>query len=115
MTTPGVSRTRTLAVLLILLAVLVKALVAARLELFGDEAFYWVSSRRPAFWIVPRPGLLPPLTPMLVTAGVALFGSTTFGVRAAFLLIGLALPFVVYRIALGVATFILLGAGVLSA
>jgi 4-amino-4-deoxy-L-arabinose transferase-like glycosyltransferase len=90
---------RTLALAGTLLAFALKAAVAARLDLFGDEAFYWVSSQRPVFWIVPGPGLLPPVTPMMVAAGVSLFGHTTLGVRFAFLLVGLALPFVIYRIA----------------
>lgn len=87
-------RARTLTLVGLAIAVAAKVAVAARLDLFCDEAFYWVSGQRPAIGYVDHP----PITALLVRGGNELFGNTLFGVRFSFLLIGLALPLVVYRL-----------------
>lgn len=68
-----------------------KAWLAWQLPLFGDESFYWLESRHPAFGYSDVPGL----TPWLVALGRSLGGDTPFGVRWPFLLLGTALPLLV--------------------
>lgn len=75
--------------------VVAKGFVAADLDLFGDEAFYWQCSGRPAPCYVDHP----PMTAMLVRAGCALFGDTTFGVRFWFLVLGALVPLGVLAVA----------------
>lgn len=72
-------------------AFLVKCWLAARLPLFGDEAFYWLESSSLALAYTDVPGL----TPWLIALGTALFGDTVWGVRAPFLMIGGLLPVLV--------------------
>jgi len=79
----------------ILLVVALKFAVAGHYDLFGDEAFYWASSRHPAIGYVDHP----PLTALLVRFGTGLFGRTVFGVRFALLLIGAAVPFAMLSLA----------------
>ena len=86
---------RTAVCLGILLIVALKFAAAGRFDLFGDEAFYWASSQRPAIGYVDHP----PLTAMLVRLGTELVGHTVFGVRFAFLLIGVAVPFAMLALA----------------
>lgn len=76
---------------LVATALAVKAWLAARLPLFGDEAFYWLESTQPAWAYTDVPGL----TPWLVALGTSVFGHTPLGVRAPFLLIGGALPWLI--------------------
>ena len=83
-----VSLTRAQFNALLVAAFLVKCWLAARLPLFGDEAFYWLESSAPALAYTDVPGL----TPWLIALGTALFGDTVWGVRAPFLLIGGLLP-----------------------
>jgi hypothetical protein len=72
-----------------LLSTLVRALLAARLELFQDEALYWYLGVRNAMSFSPHP----PGTALLARLGTALFGRTEFGVRAANVVLGgLVLP-----------------------
>ena len=71
----------------------VKAWFAATLDLFGDGAFYWLEARNLAFAYSD----LPPATALVIRAGVELFGDTPFGVRAWFLIVAAAPPFVIYR------------------
>ncbi len=73
-----------------------KCLVAARLDLFGDEAFYWQCGQRPAIAYADHP----PVTAMLTRLGTELAGDTPLGTRLAFLLLGALLPAAVYRLAL---------------
>lgn len=75
-------------VVLVFVVLAAKAWLAARLPLFGDEAFYWLESGQPA-WAYTD---VPALTPWLVALGTAVFGDTPFGVRAPFLLLGALLP-----------------------
>ena len=72
-----------------------KLLLAWRLPVFVDEAFYAWESRHPA-WAYSD---LPALTAWLAHAGLALFGHHALALRLPFLALGAALPFVVLRIA----------------
>jgi 4-amino-4-deoxy-L-arabinose transferase-like glycosyltransferase len=82
-----------IALFLVLLAL--RVLAAARLELFGDEAFYWMCGQR----LAPAYADHPFLTALLVRGGTELLGDTTLGVRLLFLLCGALLPFAVYALA----------------
>ena len=72
-----------------------KLVLASRLDLFGDEAFYRWESRHPALGYSDVPGL----TPWLIRLGTDLGGSSPLGIRWAFLVIGALLPWLVYRLA----------------
>ncbi len=74
---------------------LAKLALAGKLDLFGDEAFYWLEGRHPALAYSD----LPPLTAWLIRAGTELLGDVTLGVRALALVAGSALPWLVYRLA----------------
>jgi hypothetical protein len=76
------------------LLALVKLALAWTLPLFGDEAFYWWESQRPA-WSYSD---LPPLTAWMVSLGAALVPGE-LGVRLPFWLLGLALPWQLVAIA----------------
>lgn len=71
---------------------LAKAWLAWRLPLFGDEAFYWLESRHLDWGYSDVPGL----TPWLVALGTATVGESPFGVRLPTLLLGLAIPLLVF-------------------
>jgi 4-amino-4-deoxy-L-arabinose transferase-like glycosyltransferase len=73
----------------------IKLGVAATLSPFGDEAFYWQESLRPAWGYSD----LPPLTAWLVRLGEAVAGHGLLGMRWPFLLIGAALPWLVVAFA----------------
>jgi 4-amino-4-deoxy-L-arabinose transferase-like glycosyltransferase len=72
-----------------------KVTLAARLDLFGDEAFYWACSRRLDLAYSDHPFM----TALLVRGGTALLGDTTLGVRLPFLLCGALLVPVTYAFA----------------
>ena len=74
---------------------LLKLIVAARLPLFVDEAFYWQEGHHPAAAYSDLPGL----TAWLCRLGVALGGEHAFALRAPFLLIAALVPLLVVRIA----------------
>lgn len=80
--------------LLWLIVTAIKLLVAARLPLFVDEAFYWQESRHPAWAYSDLPGM----TAWLVRMGVAIGGNHVLAVRAPFLLIGALLPWLLARV-----------------
>jgi 4-amino-4-deoxy-L-arabinose transferase-like glycosyltransferase len=83
-------------VLVLALALLIaKAVAAARLGLFGDEAFYWQCAQRLDWAYADHPFM----TAGLVRVGTLLFGDTTFGVRAAFLALGALIPWLLWRLA----------------
>jgi hypothetical protein len=58
--------------------------LASTLPLFGDEAFYWLESRRLAWAHDDVPGM----TPWLIAAGTALVGDSRLGVRLPFVALG---------------------------
>ena len=76
--------------------VLVRLLVAARLPLFVDEAFYWQESRHLSWAYSDLPGL----TAWTIRLGGALFGDGVLAARAPFLVVSAALPWLVVRIAM---------------
>lgn len=76
--------------------VLARVLVAARLPLFVDEAFYWQEGRHLAWAYSDLPGL----TAWTIRLGGALFGDGVLAARALFLLVSALLPWLVVRIAL---------------
>jgi 4-amino-4-deoxy-L-arabinose transferase-like glycosyltransferase len=71
-----------------------KLLVAARLPLFVDEAFYWQEGRHLAAAYSDLPGL----TAWLTRLGTAVAGDHALGLRLPFLAIAAALPWLVVRI-----------------
>jgi 4-amino-4-deoxy-L-arabinose transferase-like glycosyltransferase len=72
-----------------------KVWIACTLAPFVDEAFYWQESRHPAWGYSD----LPPLTAWLIRAGEAVAGHGVLGMRWPFLLIGAALPWLVWLLA----------------
>lgn len=73
---------------------LLKAVVAARLPLFVDEAFYWQESRHLAWAYSDLPGL----TAWLIRLGTTVFGEGTLALRMPFLLLAALAPWLVVRI-----------------
>jgi len=71
----------------------VKLLIAARLPLFVDEAFYWQEGQHPAAAYSDLPGL----TAWLTRLGTAL-GEGTFALRLPFLLTGAAVPLLMVHV-----------------
>ena len=61
----------------------IKLMVAARLPVFVDEAFYWLEGQH----LAPAYSDLPGLTAWLARLGVTLGGDTALGLRLPFLLI----------------------------
>ena len=78
-----------------LFSAIVKFLLAWRLPLFVDEAFYVWESRHLAWAYSDLPGL----TAWLIRAGTTLGGQAELAVRLPFLLIGASLPWWVVRLA----------------
>jgi 4-amino-4-deoxy-L-arabinose transferase-like glycosyltransferase len=76
------------------LLLLAKIVLAAWLPLFVDEAFYWQEGQHLAWAYSDLPGL----TAWMTRLGVALGGNTTLALRAPFLLVAAALPWLVVRI-----------------
>jgi 4-amino-4-deoxy-L-arabinose transferase-like glycosyltransferase len=83
---------RALLVSVVLVMAVLKAWLAWRLPLFGDEAFYWLESRHPALGYSD----VPPLGPWLIALGGLVLPDTVFGVRWPALLLGLSLPLWVF-------------------
>ncbi|GHD70099.1 membrane protein [Luteimonas padinae] len=73
---------------------LLKAVVAARLPLFVDEAFYWQESRHLAWAYSDLPGL----TAWLIRIGTTVFGEGTLALRMPFLLLASLVPWLVVRV-----------------
>ena len=77
------------------LLLLAKAVLAASMPLFGDEAFYAWEAVHPAWAYSDLPGG----TAAAIALGTTLAGDTGFGVRLLFLLAGAAWPWLVVRTA----------------
>jgi 4-amino-4-deoxy-L-arabinose transferase-like glycosyltransferase len=84
----GLARWRAAFVTFFLCLLGVKLVLAARLQPFGDEAFYWQESRHLAWGYSD----LPPLTAWLIRLGEIVTGHGVLGMRWPFLLMGSALP-----------------------
>jgi 4-amino-4-deoxy-L-arabinose transferase-like glycosyltransferase len=65
-------------VILVLAMVVLRCLVASRIDLETDEAYYWLWSRRLAESYFDHP----PMIAYLIRLGTALFGDTPFGIRS---------------------------------
>ena len=76
-----------------LLVFAIKLVVAARLPLFVDEAFYWQESRHLAWAYSDLPGL----SAWLARIGDAIAPGNVLALRLPFLLIGAAVPWLVAR------------------
>ncbi|HRN61888.1 MAG TPA: glycosyltransferase family 39 protein [Luteimonas sp.] len=87
---------RTTFVALWLAIALVKLLIAARLPLFVDEAFYWQEGRHLAWAYSDLPGL----TAWTIRLGGELFGDSVLALRSLFLLVSALLPWLVVRMAM---------------
>lgn len=74
----------------------IKLLLAQQLDLYSDEVFYWLESTH----LAPAYSDLPFMTSLLVWLGSALQSGSTLAVRSLFLLLGTAIPFLVYWLAL---------------
>lgn len=74
------------------LIIALKFYLAIKLNLFGDEAFYWLESQHLALAYSDVPWLMP----VLVKLGNYLGGDTTLGVRLVFILMGSSLPVLLY-------------------
>ena len=88
-------RARTTFLALWLVLCLVRLVLAARVPLFVDEAFYWQESRHLAWAYSDLPGL----TAWLVRLGTMVAGDHLLGVRWPFLALGAALPWLMVRTA----------------
>src|SRR5690606_39678849 len=91
---PGVANARRLFWGLFAVVFAIKLLVAARLPLFVDEAFYWLEGQH----LAPAYSDLPGLTAWLARLGVTLGGDTALGLRMPFLLIAALVPWLTMRI-----------------
>lgn len=91
----GEQRARTIFLWLWTLVTAAKLLVAARLPLFVDEAFYWQEGQHLAAAYSDLPGL----TAWLARVGVEIGGQHVLALRLPFLAIGALLPLLVARVA----------------
>lgn len=91
----GEQRARTIFLVLWTLITAIKLVVAARLPLFVDEAFYWQEGQHLAAAYSDLPGL----TAWLARLGVELGGNHVLALRLPFLAIGAMLPWLVSRTA----------------
>ena len=78
-----------------LLVCVVKLVIAARLPLFVDEAFYWQEGRH----LAPAYSDLPGLTAWLARLGTAIGGEHELALRMPFLVVAAVVPWLVVRIA----------------
>lgn len=77
------------------IAIVIKVVIASRLPLFVDEAFYWQEGRHLAAAYSDLPGL----TAWLTWLGTALGGQHVLAVRAPFLLMAALVPWLIAAIA----------------
>ncbi len=79
----------------ILVIAALKIVLAATLDLYSDEIFYWQASTRPALAYSD----LPFMAALLSGLGTQLFGHSALAVRTLFLLMGSAIPLLIYWVA----------------
>ncbi|MCD7097536.1 glycosyltransferase family 39 protein [Stenotrophomonas sp. MMGLT7] len=91
----GEARAQRNFVILWTLVTAVKLVVAARLPLFVDEAFYWQEGRHLALSYSDLPGM----TAWMARLGVEIGGNHLLALRMPFLLVAALLPWLVVRIA----------------
>ncbi len=90
----GNDRARAIVVLGVLAAFLVRLIVAARVPLLDDEAYYWLWSRHLA-WGYPDH---PPMIAALISIATRLFGDSPFAIRLIPLLFSSATPVMGYLV-----------------
>ena len=91
----GAEAVRVVLFVYLITIVVLKWVTAAQLDLFGDEAFYWLCARHPALVYADHPMV----GAQMVRLGTTLLGNSAIGVRLFFLLCGMAFPLVVYFLA----------------
>jgi len=79
----------------VLVLLLLRAVLAAKLPLTADEAYYWLWSKHLAAGYFDHP----PAIAWLIHAGTAMFGNTPFGVRFSGLVLSLPASWFVWRAA----------------
>ncbi len=79
---------------LLLLATLLRLLLAARLPLLDDEAYYWVWSKHLAWGYLDHP----PGIALAIAATTALFGDTTWAIRLPSILSGVGSAWLSWRL-----------------
>ncbi|AXK72325.1 glycosyltransferase family 39 protein [Lysobacter sp. TY2-98] len=92
---PVAARARGLFWALWAMVLVVKVVIAARLPLFVDEAFYWQEGQHPAAAYSDLPGL----TAWLTRLGVEIGGAHTLALRMPFVVVSMLVPLLVVRIA----------------
>jgi 4-amino-4-deoxy-L-arabinose transferase-like glycosyltransferase len=92
---PDERRAKQMFLALWVLATVIKVVIAARLPLFVDEAFYWQEGRHLAAAYSDLPGL----TAWLTRLGTELGGQHVLALRAPFLLLAALMPWLVVHIA----------------
>jgi 4-amino-4-deoxy-L-arabinose transferase-like glycosyltransferase len=78
------------------LLLVLKLILAYRLDLYSDEIFYWLASTK----LAPAYSDLPFMTALLVLLGSSLEPGSALAVRSLFLVLGSCVPFLVYWLAL---------------
>lgn len=91
----GEQRAQTIFMVLWTLVTAVKLVIAARLPLFVDEAFYWQEGQHLAAAYSDLPGL----TAWMARLGVEIGGQHVLGLRLPFLAVAALLPWLIARIA----------------
>jgi 4-amino-4-deoxy-L-arabinose transferase-like glycosyltransferase len=84
-----------IALALIAIVLILRALMAALLPLSADEAYYWLWSLHPAWGYLDHP----PMIAWLIAPGTALFGATSLGVRFAGLVLSIPATWLVWNTA----------------
>jgi 4-amino-4-deoxy-L-arabinose transferase-like glycosyltransferase len=77
----------------VVVLILIRLVVAAKVPLAFDEALYWRWSQHLAGGYLDHP----PMNPLLIRLGTALFGNNEFGVRVMSVLLGLPATWAVWR------------------
>lgn len=94
--TNGVKRFKAYFIVGLLCILTLKLLFATILDLYSDEIFYWQASQFPAIAYSD----LPFMAALLSGLGTAIFGNTALAVRTLFLILGTAIPGLVYWLAM---------------
>jgi dolichol-phosphate mannosyltransferase len=81
------------AVVALMLITAGRLILAARVQLIPDEAYYWAYSKHPALSYYDHP----PMVAWTVAVGTWLFGDSEFGVRFGTIALSLLCSFVLYR------------------
>jgi 4-amino-4-deoxy-L-arabinose transferase-like glycosyltransferase len=91
----GAQRYQIIVAIAIVGLIIARLVVASLVPLAFDEALYWRWSQHLAFGNLDHP----PMTPLLIRAGTAIFGDTPFGVRVMVVLLSIPASMSVWRAA----------------